>query len=111
MTSGSKSKTTNRRTSDKQPEAPPVSDDTRIPGRKLTADDESRLIQVTGFTRKQLYNRRGWHSERGVATMLEAGDTIESIDENHVVIRTAAGTVQTVYNLEKETPFLKRLRR
>ncbi|MBI2942953.1 MAG: hypothetical protein HYY25_02025 [Candidatus Wallbacteria bacterium] len=110
MTGGSSSKNTNRRTSDKDPASTPHSaaDEAKIPGKRLTSEQEARLKSLTGFTHRQLYNRRGWHSERGVATLLEPGDIIEEIHPTHLVIRTPEGARQTLYNLEKETPFLKK---
>lgn len=111
MTGGSKSKITLRRTSDREPGAPatPSEDEGKIPRKKLTQEQETQLLELTGFSRPQLYNRRGWHSERGLATLLDAGDVIEEIHPTHVVIRTAEGSRQTLYNLDRETPFLKKL--
>ncbi|TPW08464.1 MAG: hypothetical protein FD129_2436 [bacterium] len=111
MTGGSKSKITLRRTSDRGPGSlvAPSEEDGKIPRKKLTQEQETQLLELTGFSRPQLYNRRGWHSERGLATLLDAGDVIEEIHSTHVIIRTAEGSRQTVYNLERETPFLKKL--
>ena len=39
--------------------------------------------------------------------MLEAGDTIVEVHEDHVVIETKDGTKQSYWNLNKELPFLK----
>ncbi len=110
MTPASKSKNTNRRTSDQTAEASEPAEEDQIPGRKLTRAQEAQLMEKTGFSRGQLYNRRGWHSEKGLAAMMDSDDNVVEVHETHVVIQTSSGAVQTLYNLEKETPFLKRLK-
>jgi len=74
---------------------------------KLISDDvEERLIAVTGLSKSDLYNRRGGLAERGLAALLEPGDRIVEILPDHVVIETKDGTRQTVWNMNRELPFL-----
>ena len=82
-------------------------DPKRLQSRLIDAETEKRLIEVGGFTKKQLFNRRGTPSERGLGSLLEKDDTILEILPGQVRIKTREGTVQTFYNLDAPQAFLK----
>lgn len=82
-------------------------DPKKLGSRLIDAETEKKLIEVGGFTRKQLYNRRGTPAERGLGTLLEKDDQIIEILPGRVRVKTREGTIQTFYNLEAPQPFLK----
>lgn len=81
-------------------------DPKRLGSRLIDAQTEKQLIEVGGFTRKQLYNRRGTPSERGLVTLLEKDDQILEVLPGCVRIKSREGTVQTFYNLDSPQDFL-----
>ena len=81
--------------------------DAKMRSKLIDEELEKRLMEVTGLTKSDLYNRRGGLSERGLAALLEPGDTIVEVLDNHVVIQTKDGTRQTYWNLNRELPFLR----
>ncbi len=81
--------------------------DAKMRSKLISEELEQRLMEVTGLTKSDLYNRRGGLSERGLAALLEQGDTIVEVLDDHVVIQTKDGTQQTYWNLNRELPFLK----
>jgi hypothetical protein len=74
---------------------------------KITPQQEEDLMKITGLTRADLYNRRGGLSERGLAPLLESTDRITEIKEDHVVITTADGSIQTFWNMRLDLPFIR----
>lgn len=82
-------------------------DPRKLGSRLIDAETEKKLIEVGGFTRKQLYNRRGTPAERGLGTILEKDDQIIEILPGLVRVKTREGTIQTFYNLDAPQPFLK----
>lgn len=86
------------------------SDDPRkLTSKKVTDELERELIEIGGFSKKALFNRRGGIGDRGLAALLEAGDTIVEVLPGQVRIKTREGTIQTFYDLEREQDFLKRV--
>ena len=85
------------------------SDDPRKLGSKRISTEEEDALLAAGFTRGQLYNRRGGLVERGLASLLEPGDVIEAIETGKVLIRTKEGVIQTFWNLTQPQPFLRPL--
>ena len=83
------------------------SSDAKMRSKLIDEELEKRLMEVTGLTKSDLYNRRGGLSERGLAALLEPGDTIVEVLADHVVIQTKDGTQQTYWNLNRELPFLR----
>lgn len=84
-----------------------TSDDPRKLGSKRISEDEEAALLAAGFTKSQLYNRRGGLVERGLASLLEPGDAIESIEPGRVLIRTKEGSHQTFWNLNQTQDFLR----
>jgi hypothetical protein len=82
-------------------------DHRKLGSRLIDAETEKRLIEVGGFSRKQLYNRRGGPAERGLCTLLEKDDQIVEVLPGQVKIKTREGTIQTYYNLEAAQDFLR----
>ena len=78
----------------------------KMRSKKITAELEKQLMETTGLTRSDLYNRRGGLSERGLAPLLETTDEIVEVKKDHVVIRTSDGSIQTFWNLKKDLPFI-----
>lgn len=78
-----------------------------LKSRLIDADMEKQLIEVGGFTKQQLHNRRGTPAERGLGTLLEKDDQILEVLPGKVRIKTREGTVQTFYNLDAPQDFLK----
>ena len=82
-------------------------DPKRLGSRLIDAETEKKLIDVGGFSKKQLFNRRGTPAERGLGTLLEKDDEIVEILPGQVRIKTREGTVQTFYDLDAPQAFLK----
>lgn len=81
-------------------------DQGKLKSKLIDAQTEKKLLEA-GFTRKQLYNRRGGPGEKGLATMLEKEDRIIEVKAGQVKIKTREGTVQTFYDLDAPQDFLK----
>lgn len=79
----------------------------KLGSRLIDAETEKKLTEVGGFSRKQLFNRRGTPAERGLGTLLEKDDQIIEVVPGQIKIRTREGTVQTFYNLEAPQEFLR----
>lgn len=84
-------------------------DPKKLTSRLIDAQTEKKLVEVGGFTRKQLYNRRGTPADRGLGTLLEKEDQIIEVLPGQARIQTREGTVQTFYNLDMPQDFLKPL--
>ena len=78
----------------------------KLGSRLIDAETEKKLVEVGGFSKKQLFNRRGTPAERGLGTLLEKDDQILEVLPGQVKIKTREGTVQTFYNLEAAQEFL-----
>lgn len=86
------------------------SDEEAVPklrSKKISAAHEQELLERAGFTSKELYNRRGWLDAKGLASVMEQGDHIVEVAEDHVVLSTPSGVRQTFWNLRKDLPFLR----
>ena len=83
--------------------------DQKMRSKVIPEEIEEQLIDVTGLTKADLYNRRGGIAERGLAALLEPGDTIVEVLSDHVVIETKEGVRQTYWNMARELPFLRTL--
>ncbi len=70
-------------------------------GERLSPELETQLMEKTGFTRAELYNRRGAITEKGLTGMLVPGDKILETHEDHAVIERPGGIIQTIWNLRK----------
>lgn len=70
-------------------------------GERLPADLEGQLLGRAGFTRKDLYERRGPLIRQGLARLLRPGDEILEVREDHAVVRKADGSIQSFWNLAK----------
>jgi hypothetical protein len=70
-------------------------------GERLPPDLEGQLLARAGFTRKDLYERRGPLIRQGLARLLQAGDEILEVQEDHAVIRKADGSLQSFWNIAK----------
>ncbi|MBI4862328.1 MAG: hypothetical protein HY815_19025 [Candidatus Riflebacteria bacterium] len=82
-------------------------DQKKLRSKWITDELERRLLEVGGFSRNQLYNRRGGPAERGLTSLLETGDQIVDVLPGRVVIKTREGTIQSYYNMEKAHDFLQ----
>ncbi len=83
-------------------------DEPAIPGSdRIDAATEARLMEVAGFTRAELYERRGALSRRGLVSFLEPGDKILEVAADHVRIRRKEGPVQTFWNLRRPPAWLR----
>ena len=78
----------------------------RLSSGRIDPATERKLIEVSGFTRRQLYNRRGALWEKGLAAVLDSTDTVVGATEQGALIKTREGTQQTFYNLDRPQPFL-----
>lgn len=78
----------------------------KMRSKKIDEVLEDKLLNVAGFTRADLYNRRGGLSERGLVALLESTDEICEVKADHVVISTADGSKQTFWNMKKDLPFI-----
>jgi hypothetical protein len=85
-----------------------VEDPRRMMSKWIDDATEKRLLEA-GFSRKQLYNRRGSPSDRGLASLMEPGDKIIEVLPGMCRIQTREGTIQTYYSLEQDHPFLKKV--
>lgn len=68
---------------------------------RLPPDLEGQLMARAGFTRQDLYERRGPLIRQGLARLLRAGDEILEVREDHAVVRKADGSIQSFWNLAK----------
>jgi hypothetical protein len=91
---------------DEPPEKRTTDDARKLSSRAIDSELEKRLLEAGGFSRKQLYNRRGGHAEKGLALLLDPGDQITDVLPGQARIRTREGTLQTFYNLERSQDFL-----
>lgn len=76
-------------------------DDIPEDGERLPPDLEGQLLARAGFTRKDLYERRGPLLRQGLVRLLRQGDQILEVLDDHAVIRKADGSIQTFWNLAK----------
>lgn len=83
-------------------------DQGKLKSKLIDAATEKQLLEA-GFTKKQLYNRRGGPGEKGLATMLDKEDRVIEVRRGQVKIKTREGTVQTFYDLDAPQEFLKPL--
>lgn len=85
-------------------------DDAAVPGDgRLPPEVEKRLLEVAGFDRKALYERRGALICRGLAALLERGDEVVEVHPDHARIRRVDGVEQTFWNLDADPPWLTRV--
>jgi len=83
-----------------------TSGEAKLRSKLISTELEQELLDVAGLSKADLYNRRGGLAERGLAALLEPGDKIVEILEDHVVIETKDGLRQSFWNYAKELPFL-----
>jgi hypothetical protein len=63
---------------------------------------------VAGFTRADLYDRRGPAFRWGLTRFLEPGDQVIEVHADHARIQRKDGHQQTFWNLAKLPPWLRR---
>jgi len=86
-------------------------EDTRgIPSNEVLDEAmEARLMDMAGFDRNDLYERRGPVTRRGLAHLLEPDDAILAVERDHAVIRRKDGSVQTFWNLRRDPSWIRRI--
>lgn len=81
----------------------------KMRSKKIDASQEQELLQKAGFTDKDLYNRRGWLDKKGLASIMETGDRIVEVCDDHVILETPSGVRQTFWNFRKDLSFLRHI--
>ena len=81
-------------------------DHRKLSSKHISPEMDKQLSEIGGFSRKQLYNRRGGPTDKGLALLLEPGDELIEVVPGRARIKTREGTVQTFYNLEQPHDFL-----